>query len=73
MTTQAELMAKKGYLSAAAAAKKVGRARYTIQRWVEQKHVDGMKVGSRIYVNIESLKGYLGHDAAAMLGLKGTG
>lgn len=71
MTTQAELMAKKGYLSAAAAGKKVGKARYTIQRWVETGKVEGTKVGDRIFVNFESLKKYLGADAVAVLGLKG--
>jgi hypothetical protein len=69
--TQEEMMLKKGYLSAATAAKRVGRARYTVQRWFEQGHVAGTKAGARIYVSIESLKGYLGHDATAMLGLKG--
>lgn len=72
MTTQAELMSKKGYMTASAAGKKVGKARYTIQRWIETGKVEGTRVGERIYVNMESLKKYLG-DGAALLGLKGTG
>ncbi len=68
--TQAEMMARKGYMTAADAGRKIGRARYTVQRWVEEGKVEGMRVGARIYVNTESLRRYVG-DAASLLGFKG--
>lgn len=62
MQAQADMMQKKGFLTAAAAAEKVGNTVYTIYRWVEDGKIQGMKVGKHWYVNLESLVRFMDRD-----------
>lgn len=63
------IMKAKGYLSAASLAAKLGVSPYTIYRWEEEGRITGQRIGVKRYILVTSVAAYLGHDAAAMLGL----
>lgn len=62
-------MREKGFISASEAAKAIGKSIYTIYRWESEGRIKGMTIAEHRFVSIDSLIGYLGTDAAAMLGL----
>ena len=62
-------MREKGFISASEAAKAVGKSIYTIYRWETEGRIKGMTVAEHRFVSVDSLVGYLGIEAASMLGL----
>ena len=66
---QREMLALKGYITAAEAAKLAGMSIYSIYRWIESERVKSMTVQKARYVLRKSLLDYLGPDLVRTLGL----
>tara|TARA_R100000458_G_C8038678_1_gene90984 strand:- start:167 stop:388 length:222 start_codon:yes stop_codon:yes gene_type:complete len=65
-----DLLVSKGYAPASDVAKKINTHVSTVYRWVDAGEVDGIRVGKRRYVHLESLFSFLGEDAVTALELK---
>jgi len=68
-SNQVQLMAKRGYIPAMDAARRIGRHVTTIYELLKNDKLGGLKVGGSWYVQFGSLIDYLGPDAARALGL----
>jgi len=67
--SQTEIMASKGYMLAAKAAKRIGYAPSSMYKLIGAGQVRELRIGRFRYVLISSLVSYLGEEAAAILGL----
>lgn len=71
--TQVEMMRARGYLSVADAADKIGVSKFRIYDLIKREKIEALSIGegaySRRYVRIDSLRSYVGHEAARVLGL----
>lgn len=62
-------MEQRGFLTLGAAADSCGVSKATVSRWVERVPLDSVRIGQRLFVSRESLRGHLGEEAAEMLGV----
>jgi len=70
---QEDLMAKKGYITAAEAARRIGVTVSRIYEWLDENKLEGCCIGTgerpRRYVSSASLIACVGPEAAKALGL----
>jgi hypothetical protein len=62
-------MLSKGYASSRMVAKKINRHFATVLRLLKEDKLKGVKIGAQNFVELESLKTYLGPDAVCLLNL----
>lgn len=58
-----------GYVRVSAAARQLGLHRSTVYKWVKEKKVQTIRVGSTILIETESLRRLIGPEATAVLGV----
>jgi excisionase family DNA binding protein len=71
-SVEKDQLASKGYIPAKDAAEKIGKSTQTIYYWLEQKKVEGVRIGTHWYVKETSLAAYykkMDPKAVALMGL----
>jgi hypothetical protein len=70
LTELEQRMLEKGFVTAAAAARRIGRRPSAIYTWVRKGTIKSVSIGPQVFVEVASIKAYLGGDTVCeMLGL----